>query len=258
MLTTTSLMRLFAPYSEGFRLAAEHGSHSELVFEYACDNRAQGRGWVGRGLDRMFLAFAGAERVRRRIDAKKNLLARLIADRQRAGLTATTVFDVASGTGRHVRELCRDVFAANLSFVCHDRDPRKVMQGREFIAGAGLDNVVFAVGDATDPASYLIVDEPHIVLACGLFPRLLRDDAVRTVMRLAFQHMAAGGSFACTATRKRDCATARWDGPFARATVDRNPEEVAGWLRATGFHGPAVVVNEVGDRVLIATKPEAA
>lgn len=258
MLTSTPVNRLLAPYSEGFRLAAEHGARSELVFEYACDNRAQGRGWLGRWLDHAFLCVAAAQALRRRVDAKKDLVVSLIAERQRRGASETTIFDLASGTGRHLRELVRDSYGATVSVVCHDRDPRKVMQGREFIARDGIGNITFAVGDATDPASYLIVDQPDIVLAWGLFPRLLRDDAVRSVMRLAFEHMAPGGKFACTTARLRDRATGRWEGPLALRTVDRDPDQVAGWLRATGFADPVAGVNTAAARVLVATKPDTA
>lgn len=251
------LHRLFAPYSEGFRLAAEHGPRSEIVFEYACDNRAQGHGRLGSWLDRIFLRSAAARALRRRIDVKKRILGALISERQRATAAPITVLDIAAGTGRHVRELVLEGYGGAFRFVCHDRDPRKVMQGREWVDRDGLENILFAVGDATDPASYLIVDEPQVILAWGLFPRLLRDDGVRTVLRLVFEHLAPGGSFACTTSRARDGASSRWHNPLVRRTVDRDPTLVAGWLRATGFSDPELITNPVGVPVLLATKPEA-
>ena len=128
------------------------------------------------------------------------------------------------------------------------------MQGRELVAQEKLANVTFAVGDATDAASYLILNEPDIVLATGLFPLLQRDDAVRTVIRLAFEHLREGGYFVCTATRHRDPASSRWDGPLAPPIVDRPVEAVAGWLRASGFAATRVERRSAGEPLVIGVK----
>jgi len=251
---TDYALRLLARYSHGCRLAAEHGSHSGIVFEYACENDPQGIGRFGRWIDYAFLHCARATRLRRQLETNKQIVAGLITERRRCGLP-TTILDVASGTGRVLREICREQGSVDLTVVCHDRDPRKVMQGRELVAREGLANVTFAVGDATDRASYLIVHEPDIVLATGLFPLLRRDDAVRTVINLAFEHMRELGQFVCTASRNRDPTASRWDGPLAAPIVDRAPETVAGWMRATGFAATRIHQPPIGDPVLIAQKP---
>lgn len=254
MTLSQNLIRLFSRYSEGCRLAAEHGSHSGIVFEYACDNSPHGSGPLGRWIDRGFLRVSGGFNLRRQLDAKKKLLRGLIDERRENG-TRTTVLDVASGTGRALRELCREHDYGDVTIVCHDRDPRKVMQGRELIAREQLANVTFAVGDATDPASYLVFNDPDIILAMGLFPLLQRDDAVRTVIRLAFEHLREGGQFLCTTARHSDPTARRWDSPVAPPAVNRPADVVAGWMRATGYVDTRTISPDVGEAIVVGTKP---
>lgn len=256
MAVPQTFIRLLAPWSEGCRLAAEYGSHSGVVFEYACDNSANGRGPLGRWLDAAFLRLSGGSALRRQIEATKKLLLGLIAERRSLGLR-TTILDVASGTGRALRELCRDGALADVTIVCHDRDPRKVMQGRELVARERLGNVTFAVGDATDPASYLVVNDPDIVVATGLFPLLQQDAAVRTVIRLAFDHLRDGGQMLCTSARGRDSVAARWDSPVAPPIVDRAEETVAGWMRDAGFVDTRTLQVPGTDAIVVGTKPAA-
>lgn len=256
MSVSESLIRLLARYSEGCRLAAEHGSHSGIVFEYACENTPRGKGALGRWIDRMFLQVSGGAALRRQLESRKRLLRSMIAEHRACG-QPTTILDVASGTGRALREICRDDEGGDLFIVCHDRDPRKVMQGRELIARENLGNVSFAVGDATDQASYLVASDPDIVIAMGLFPLLQHDAAVRTVIRLAFDHMREGGQMLCTASRRGDPSAARWDSPVALPIIDRQEETVAGWMRATGFVDTRTLTIDDSAPIVVGTKPAA-
>lgn len=257
MTWTGSIARLLARYSEGFRLATEFGQSSGPVFEYICDNIPYGNGPLGRWVDRRFLDLPGAQRIRQRVQTTKEILSELLRERRAHGLP-TTILDVASGTARALRELCKEEGGQDLTVVCHDRDPRKVMHGRELASEELLENVAFAVGDATDPASFLIVHEPDIVIACGLFPVLERDDAVRTVLRLAYEHLTEDGLLLCSTTKVGRPLATRWGPSHLDQFLDRDPELVAGWLRATGFDDPLHRACSIGDRFLVARKPRQA
>lgn len=254
MTWTGRLARILARYSEGFRLATEFGQSSGPVFEYICDNEPRGDGFAGRWIDQRFLLLPGAQRIRQRVRTTKEILRELLHERRQRELP-TTILDVASGTGRALRELCREDGSSDLNVVCHDRDPRKVMHGRELAAEENLANVTFAVGDATDPASFLVVHEPDIILACGLFPVLERDDAVRTVLRLAYDHLADDGLLVCTTTKAGRPLATRWGPAHLDQFLDRDPAIVAGWMRAAGFTDPAHRVCAIGDNFLVARKP---
>jgi SAM-dependent methyltransferase len=248
-----NVIRLLAPYSEGCRLAAEHGPTSGVVFEYACRNTPRGSGALGRWIDRSFLHLAAWDNLRQRIDLTRDIVAELV-ERRRAAALPTVILDIASGTALYLRQFARESGGEDLYIVCRDRDPRQVMHGRELCGQEGL-RLTFAVGDATDQASYLIDRDPDLVLATGLFPHLQRDDAVRTVLRLTFERLAPGGHFVCTTVADPEAQLYPWETGFWNSPAVRSSESVAAWLRTTGFvdveHRPAAA-----DSFLIARKPE--
>ena len=228
-------MKLLARYSEGLRLAAAHGPRSGVVFEYACRNRPQGNGVLGRWVDRSFLRSRAWTGARQRVASTKETVAEILVARRAAGL-GTMILDVACGSARYLRELARTHAADDLAIVCHDRDAREVMLGRQLAAAEGLRQFTFSVGDATDDSSYLTSREPDIVLAIGVVPTLPPDEAVRTVMRLSFSHLSPGGCFICTTLAQSHARFGYWDADAygARPAVSA-PELIAAWLRASGF-----------------------
>ncbi len=235
MLVAENVRRLLARYSEGLRLAVEHGPRSWMLFEYALQNTPQGSGALGRWIDRTFLHLSTWDSIRQRISTTKDLVGQILEQRRTAG-KRTMVLDVASGTGRSLRELAREKGGDDLVIACHDRDPRLVMHGRQLAAAEGLKRFTFSVGDATDAASYLTSQDPDIILAVGLFPYLYDDDAVRTVMRLVFTHLSEKGCFICTTLAAPHARLPHWEAdPFVPNPAIRSPDTIAAWLRATGF-----------------------
>ncbi len=251
-----NVIRLLGRYSAGLRLAAEHGPSSGVVHEYAYQNTPQGSGVLGRWIDRTFLGLRAWDSARQRIETSKEVLAELVAQRRAAG-RPTVILDVASGTARYLRELALEQGGEDLVIVCHDRDPRQVMHGRQLIADEGLPRFTFSVGDATDESSYLTSQDPDIVLAIGLFPYLHRDDAVRIVMRLAFSHLGPGGCFVCTTLAKPSTLLGNWEADaFAARPAIRSPEKIAEWLRSTGFTRIDQRFSQPHGFALIGWKPE--
>jgi SAM-dependent methyltransferase len=251
-----NVLRLLGRYSAGLRLAAQYGSSSGVVHEYAYENTPQGNGVLGRWIDRTFLGLRTWDNIRQRIQSTKELLADLLAQRRAAG-QPTVILDVAAGTARYLRELSREHGGEDLAIVCHDRDPRQVMHGRKLVADEGLGLFTFSVGDATDESSYLTSQDPDIILAIGLFPYLQRDDAVRMVLRLAYSHLTPGGCFVCSTLAKPSAWSANWDGSvFAPRPAIRSPERIAEWLRSTGFTHIDQRFSQPHGFALIGWKPE--
>jgi SAM-dependent methyltransferase len=256
MPVTESVIRLLAHYSEGLRLTVEHGPSSGVVFEYAYRNQPQGAGTLGRWIDRTFLRLSAWDSIRQRILTTKGLVTEIVARRRAAGLS-TMILDVASGTARYLRELVREQGGEDLIIACHDRDPREVTHGRALVKAEGLQRFTFSVGDATDEASYLTRHDPDIVLAIGLFQYLRRDDAVRTVMRLAFERLSAGGCLLCTTLAKPQVRLAHWEADtFIERPAFRSPETIAAWLRATGYVQIDQRFSQPHGFALIGWKPE--
>jgi SAM-dependent methyltransferase len=258
MPVSDNLIRLLGRYSEGLRLAVEHGPTSGVLFEYACRNTPQGSGTIGRLIDRTFLHLSAWDGIRQRIQTSKELVVEIVTMRRTSGLP-TVILDVASGTGRYLREIARERAGKDLVIHCRDRDPRQVMLGRQLAGVEGLSHFTFGVGDATDDSSYLVNDDPHLVLAIGLFPYLHRDEEVRTVMQLSFSHLGAGGCFICTTLSSPRARLPHWEtNGFGTRAAIRSPETIAAWLRSSGFVRITQRVSQPAGFALIGWKPEEA
>jgi SAM-dependent methyltransferase len=195
------------------------------------------------------------DRLRQRGASSKDLVAEVVAMRRASGLPST-VLDVASGTGRYLRELAREIGGDDLVIACHDRDPRIVTHGRQILAAEGLPRFTFKVGDATDDASYLMNRDADVIIAIGLFPELHSDEAVLSVMRLSLRHLSRGGTFICTTLTAPHARMSPWDtNPARLRPAVRPPELVASWLRATGFGRIDQRFSEPDGFALIGRKP---
>jgi SAM-dependent methyltransferase len=235
MAVAENVIRLLGRYSEGLRLAAEHGPHSGVVQEYAYQNTPHGSGPLGWLIDRTFLQLGTWDALRQRAQATKSVVEGVLARRRVLGMQ-TMILDVASGTAPYLRELARDQGGEDLVIVCHDRDPRQVTHGRQLIASENLPRFTFSVGDATDDASYLSSRDPDIILAIGLFSWFQNDEAVRATLRLAFSHLAPLGCIVCSTLSRPRPGIAPWNSdPFGFPLAVRHPETIKAWLQAAGF-----------------------
>lgn len=254
MAVADNVIRILGRYSEGYRLAAQHGSGSGFILEHAYQNQPRGVGPIGRFLDRQFLHRGAWELVRERFAATKAAVLEEVTRRRQVGLP-TGILDLASGTGCYLRELEREHGGDDLEIVCRERDAKLVMHARELAKAEGS-QITFCVGDPTDAASYLSARDPDLMIASGLIPMLPRDDLVRHVLRLSFRHLAPGGCLLATTVFDARSGVSLWEMRRGVAPTPRSLDRVAGWLRATGF-------RDVVDRpfanghaaVLLARKP---
>lgn len=247
------VVRRLASYSQGLSLAVEHGPQAGPVVEYVVDNKPQGSGWIGRRVDRWFLNLETNTGTRARVRSTNHLVAEVLT-RYRNAKRSTVIFDIASGTARYLRDLARELGPSDdVTIVCHDRNPRQVMWGRELVDRDRLRRFSFAVGDATDEASYLTRHDPDITLAIQLFPYLHDDNEVKAVIRLAHDHLRPGGTFVCTTTVKPPGGSAYWSADaFGRRPACRSAETIHTWLREAGFEQVDQRYSEPNSFALIA------
>ena len=246
---------MLARYSEGLRLATRHGSGSGILLEYAYENVPQGSGALGRWIDRTFLHLARCDTMRQQVDRTRELIAGLVAERRAQG-RKTVILDVAAGTARYLREVARTTERGQLVIRCLDRNPHEVMLGRQLVNREALSEFLFEVGDATDDASYLMSEDPDIVLAVDLFPYLHNDCDVTQVMGHAFAHLADGGIFVCTDSGPHDTGSATWGGNgFQLEPKVRDEVRLERWLAAAGFVDVTRTSLGEGRTALVGKKP---
>jgi hypothetical protein len=146
------VLRTLGRLSAGIDLGFRHGFDSGLMMEYVYDNRPQGRGWLGRIIDRTYLGAIGWRGIRIRKANLETVLAGLIAERRQAG-QGTMIADLAAGTGRYLLDVLAAHGEDGIRAVMRDLAPAGLEQGRRRAEALGLRNVVFETGDAFDPPS---------------------------------------------------------------------------------------------------------
>jgi hypothetical protein len=132
-----------------------------------------------------------------------------------------TLISMCAGQGRDVLPVLtghpnRDDVRALLV----ELDEGNVAIARDAAAGAGLDRVEVRRADAALTDIYLDYAPADIILACGIFGNISREDIKRTVEHLP--SLAAAG------------ATVLWTrGRFS--PDDRTPDEIRDWFANAGF-----------------------
>ena len=238
------VVRIAAWLSDGIRLCVTDGPASGRMMAYAYRNVPSGRGWIGRSVDRRFLAYPGWEGVRQR----RRVLADLLSGLVDASATDRPVrlLDVAGGTADYVF----DVVAARPDRVtarCVDRDRSAVDAGRRRAADLSA-AVRFDVGDATDPAVLAEGDaRPDVVCCSGLYELIADDTTVARSIGTVAALLPVGGRYVVSHQTSQPTGTGRVGGAIWRTMAPRAPltfrsaERVRSLLVAAGL-----VVERVG------------
>lgn len=168
--------------SEGIRLGWRTGFDSGESLDYVYENRARGTTPLGRLLDRVYLDGIGWKGIRQRKIHLETLLRRTIETAHAQGLPLRLV-DVASGPGRYILEILRDLRDLGVTARLRDREPRNLEAGRKLAAAMNLDAVTFEQGDAFDePSLAALSPPPTIAVVSGLYE--LFPDNVRVLASL--------------------------------------------------------------------------
>jgi len=185
--------------SLGIRLGRETGFDSGSSLDYVYRNRPQGRGPIGRFVDRQYLSAIGWRGIRRRKLHLEELL-RLGAQRLRASGQPVRLLDIAAGGARYVLDAFADGEDRPEAILLWDCDEKSVRRGRERIAERGFEDIArFESGDALDRDSLVSLEPKHtLVVASGLYE--LYSDNTRVSRSLAgvAAAMEPGGYFVYT------------------------------------------------------------
>lgn len=225
------------------------------MVEHAWRNEANGRGALGRYLERQMLGCEAARALRKRLGITRNVLALLLERRRDLGW-ATTILDVAGGSGPHLREFVSLHGGPDLVVACHDRNPRSVTLGRQNAEREGLSRITFSVGDATDQASYLTRRDPDIVVAIDLLSWLPSDADARLVLRFAFERLNPQGCFLCSTQTAPPGGTRCWNSNYATpASALRSVGTIETWMAEAGFEQIESRPLDAGSELVIGWKP---
>jgi alpha-beta hydrolase superfamily lysophospholipase/SAM-dependent methyltransferase len=164
--------------SRGVALGHEAGFDSGSMLDYVYRNVPQGRGILGRALDRAYLNSIGWRGIRRRKQHLEELIA-AAADGLRAARLPLRIVDIAAGHGRYALDAIAQNGLAPDSVLLRDFSERNVAAGRDLIAERRLEGIVrFKQGDAFDPDSLAALSpKPTLAIVSGLY-ELFPDNAM--------------------------------------------------------------------------------
>lgn len=172
-----AFMKSTGRLSDGIRLGWRRGFESGSSLEYVYENRARGKMFVGKIIDRAYLNSVGWAGIRQRKVNIEKLLREAI-ERVNATGAPVRILDVATGQGRYVLETLASLDCQTATALLRDYEQANVDAGSGSAAGLGMDGVRFERADAFDDASYESLDpRPNIAIVSGLF-ELFSDNAL--------------------------------------------------------------------------------
>jgi alpha-beta hydrolase superfamily lysophospholipase len=175
-------------FSEGVALGHRTGFDSGSTLDYVYRNESQGKGPLGRLIDRNYLESIGWRGIRQRKLNVEDLL-RTAMIRLRDKQMPVRVMDIAAGHGRYVLEALDEAEVKPDAILLRDYSDINVSAGAKLIAQKGLaDSASFVKGDAFDRDGLAGVDpKPTLGVVSGLY-ELFPDN---TMVRRSLAGLAA-------------------------------------------------------------------
>ncbi|MGD8110497.1 bifunctional alpha/beta hydrolase/class I SAM-dependent methyltransferase [Vibrio sp. TRT 17S01] len=181
--TLNSLGRL----SQGIQIGLKHGFDSGQSLDYVYTDQAQGRSFVGKIIDRIYLDSPGWLGIRCRKAIINQLLDKYLKKTQ-----TSRVLDVASGNGRYLFDLMQ---SNPLIFVeMRDFDDTNVHIMRSRIESMALGERAQAIqADAFNKDSYDSESNFDLAIVSGLFELFSDNDLISTAIKGMANQLAPGG-----------------------------------------------------------------
>lgn len=179
--------------SRGIRLGLATGFDSGSTLDYVYRNQAQGALGIGKLIDRNYLDSIGWRGIRIRRVHLQQLLREAITEQAARG-QQPHIIDIATGHGRYVLEVLRDMPQARATALLRDFSPLNVEQGARLANELGVPNATFEQGDAFDAASLAnLAPRPTIAIVSGLYELFPQNAPVRASLAGLAQAVPAGG-----------------------------------------------------------------
>ncbi|MGB9369005.1 MAG: bifunctional alpha/beta hydrolase/class I SAM-dependent methyltransferase [Xanthobacteraceae bacterium] len=178
--TTRLSMKVGGSLSQGIALGHSTGFDSGSTLDYVYRNIPQGKGVVGRFIDRNYLNSIGWRGIRQRKIHLEELLRAAMAH-LRDKNAPVRVMDVAAGHGRYVLEALDGAAEKPDSILLRDYSDINVEAGAKLIAEKGLSGMAsFVKGDAFDSDDLVAAEpKPTLGIVSGLYELFSDNEMVR-------------------------------------------------------------------------------
>jgi alpha-beta hydrolase superfamily lysophospholipase/SAM-dependent methyltransferase len=179
--------------SRGIRLGWEAGFDSGRTLDYVYENRPRGLTPLGRAFDRAYLDSIGWRGIRARKTNLQTVLRDAI-DRLTRENRPIRLLDIASGPGRYLLEIIRDLPQVPMAAMLRDYKQENVEAARRLAQAMGLKNVEAAGGDAFDRAALGAINpKPTLAVVSGLYELFPANEPVLNSLRGVADALEPGG-----------------------------------------------------------------
>ncbi len=178
--------------SSGIATGLKHGFDSGVSLDYIYRNHSQGKYFVGRLLDRIYLNSPGWRGIRTRKRHLKYALKRVLITQQQQGIDPV-VFDIASGAGRYLLEAQAEVDFPIVIYM-NDLHGVSIRQARKNALDFDSESVFVSSKNVFDAdQAWRFQVRPNIVVISGLFELYENNNAVQNVINRVFDLLCPGG-----------------------------------------------------------------
>jgi SAM-dependent methyltransferase len=230
-----AMFRALGALSDGIQTGSVYGFSSGEMLDYVYENRARGRGPLGRWIDRTYLNSVGWRGIRERRANLIRTLSAIVVTRRSHGLP-TRIVDIAAGPGRYLIDLAESLGGNDVHIECRDLDADAVTLGRTLAEARGMHNVTFVQHDAISGRA----PSADVVVVSGLYEILTDEAAIRTSLRGIGEALLPGGLLVLTGQpwhpqlKTIAMLLTHRDGSPWRMTL-RSTATLERWCREAGF-----------------------
>lgn len=190
------LLNTVGQLSDGISLATREGFTSGKMLDYIYKNKPQGKLFIGKLMDKMYLEHPGWQDIR----VRKNNLVENIDKAVRLTLESkqeAKICDVASGPALYILEILEKYKSQPVSAEIRDLDERWIKEAYAKAQESNL-KLEYKVANALEQADFMFERKPDIFVASGFYDWFSDDELVKKSMKLIYDALPAGGYFAFT------------------------------------------------------------
>ena len=195
--TLRILLETVGKLSNGIRIGLEYGFDSGVMLEYVYRNRASGKTFLGKAIDRAYLNSQGWKGIRQRGQILKSVLRQAIQDNYSQGIT-TRLLDVACGGGRYDLEVLCDFSTEIVTAVLRDYKEENVQKAQELADKLGVSATIEQADAFSDLQLNSISPPPNLIVVSGLHEILPNNDLIRNHFQQLYRILEPGGTLIFT------------------------------------------------------------
>ena len=194
ILATKLAVRTIGQLSDGIQLATKEGFTSGKMLEYIYSNKPQGKFFIGKLVDSIYLNHPGWKVIRIRKENLTKNLSEAVAELLKIQ-DDIFICDVASGPAKYILEVLEEYKEKNVYAQIRDIDVRWLKEAKEKAFNNNL-KLEYKVADALNEDDFVFENKnPDIMVASGFYDWFNDEAVIRKSMQLIYNSLKQGGYF---------------------------------------------------------------